>query len=134
MMLFDAFTDGLSTAYVSGVRIVIIALMPVVLIAGAAPGCSSSDDLTEAEWEKIGASLRAEMQSTKTAGVVWPVVVRTDSAEALRAAGLPMETEGARIVTARWNREQIRTAAQLKAVREISSQRNQPTAPINNPG
>lgn len=112
----------------------------VILIMCVAAGCGGSQEtLTDAERAKLDPTLqgvfdddapRSESAIEQSDGtVVYPVVVRTDAPEALREAGLPLGTVLDRVVTARWTREQLRTALQLDEVVKVSSSRTQPTAP-----
>ena len=116
----------------------------VVFMCCAAAGCGGSQGaLTDAEWAKLDPTLRGVFDDDAPRSdvaieqgdgtVVYPVVVRTDAPDALREAGLPLSTVLDRVVTARWTREQLRTALRLDEVVKVSSSRTEPTAPLNTP-
>lgn len=116
----------------------------VVFMCCAAAGCGGSQGaLTDAEWAKLDPTLRGVFDDDAPRSdvaieqgdgtVVYPVVVRTDAPDALREAGLPLGTVLDRVVTARWTREQLRTALRLDEVVKVSSSRTEPTAPLNTP-
>lgn len=127
----------------SGLSVSIVGWVVVFMFCAAA-GCGGSQGaLTDAEWAKLDPTLRGVFDDDAPRSdvaieqgdgtVVYPVVVRTDAPDALREAGLPLGTVLDRVVTARWTREQLRTALRLDEVVKVSSSRTEPTAPLNTP-
>lgn len=127
----------------SGLSISIVGWV-VVFMCCVAAGCGGSQEaLTDAERAKLDPALRGvfddDAPRPDTAieqgdgTVIYPVVVRTNAPDALREAGLPLGTVLDRVVTARWTREQLRTALQMDEVLQVSTGRMEPTAPLSNP-
>lgn len=101
--------------------------------------CASGGELTAEQRKKLDAALQRLVVEgeespdleTATRGdgtVVYLVLVRTNDADALREADLPVNSVSGDVVTARWSVEEIRAAARLPAVRRIeASGRARPT-------
>jgi hypothetical protein len=118
------------------------ALLASALMALALAGCAGNEKaLTEAELSKCSPSLRALLQgreprsvrpvpqSTRADGAtVYPVLIRTADPEAVREAGIPLNSVQGPVATARLTLDQIRTAARLEAITRIeASGRSFPT-------
>jgi hypothetical protein len=91
--------------------------------------CSGEAELTADQKKKLDGRLQrvvldgtdADLQTTtrEDGSVAYHLFVRTDDAEALRDAGLPINSVLGGVVTARWTADEIRAAARQKSVRMI---------------
>lgn len=111
------------------------------LLLLSVPGCASShSSLTEEQMDKLTPPLQRVVRGEKVQSPMGPptattsdgttvylVILRTDDADAVREAGIPLNSVQGSRATARLTVEQIRRAAALESVSRIEpSGRSQP--------
>lgn len=119
-----------------------------VLLAAAfvASACQSPGALTRDEERKLDPALRAlvrgeagglfeyDVHEGPGGARVYGVVIRTTDPEALRRAGLPLQSVHGEVATARLTVDALRRAARLPAVVSIENPRlHRPDAPGHHP-
>jgi len=96
-------------------------------------GAGETESFTNEQREKVDLPLRRivfegaaassgeRLQKTERddGSIVYHLLVRTESPEALRESGLPVSSVSGGVATARWTTEQIREAVRLSSVRRI---------------
>lgn len=103
------------------------------IAAGAGIGCGGSKPaLTEAQMEKLAPALQRVVNDEAPAGMplrtetradgatVYPVMLRITNVDAVRQAGIPLNSVQGRVATARLSASELRRAARLDAVTQIA--------------
>lgn len=114
------------------IRSIFLGVFCVLLIG--TNGCASSETaLTSAQRQKLDPALqrllrggarsidRYETHERTDGATVYSVILRSDRPEALRDAGLPLNSVRDDIITARLTINQLKEAARLEAVRSIEN-------------
>ncbi|MGM0705483.1 MAG: hypothetical protein ACQETP_06150 [Bacteroidota bacterium] len=88
--------------------------------------------MTEAQMEKLAPALQCIVNDEAPAGrplrtetradgvTVYPVILRVTDADAVRQAGIPLNSVQGRVATARLSASELRQAAQLDTVKRIN--------------